>query len=105
MLGHDWTHSSRGDWQFNFSWKGNDLAHNADHGFSVAHMGESMHGADMSHFDPSSTEHMMSAASDMSGHANSFHFRGDISAPSHADDIPEHTTIPFAAHHSHDLMV
>jgi hypothetical protein len=104
-LGHEWTHPSRGGSQFNFSWKGNDVAHDADDGFSVAHMGESMHGADMSHFDPSSTAHMTSAAGDMSGHANSFHFRGEVSAPPHADHIPEHTTIPFAAHHSHDLMV
>jgi hypothetical protein len=102
-LGHDWTHPSRGNWQFNFEWKNDAPAHGPDVGSPETHMAASMHGPDMFHFDLSSTTHL--ADDNMFGPRNSVHFNGEASAHSQGEDILDHTTVPHAHHASHDLMV
>jgi hypothetical protein len=95
MLGHEWAQSSRGDWQFNFSWKSDGSAHAADAG--MANMNASMHGGDAFHFDLSSMTHETSAAGDTFGH-HSNEENSDAARPP-ADHF-------HAAHHaSHDFMV
>jgi hypothetical protein len=68
ILGHEWSQSFRADWQFNFSWKSEGLAHSGDIGTSLAHMNASMHGGDAFHFDLSSMTHEAPVAGDTSGH-------------------------------------
>ena len=102
-LGHDWTHPSRGNWQFNFEWKNDGPAHSPDVGSPQIQMAASMHGPDMFHFDLSSTTHL--ADDTMFGPRNSVHFNGEASTHSQGEDIPDHTTVPHAHHASHDLMV
>ena len=102
-LGHDWTHPSRGNWQFNFEWKNDGPAHSPDVGSPETHMAASIHGPDMFHFDLSPTTHL--ADDNMFGPRNSVHFNGEASARSQGEDIPDHTTVPHAHHASHDLMV
>jgi hypothetical protein len=102
-LGHDWTHPSRGNWQFNFEWKNDGPAHSPDVGSPETHVAASMHGPDLFHFDLSSTTHL--ADDNMFGPRNSVHFNGEASAHSQGEDIPDHTTVPHAHHASHDLMV
>jgi hypothetical protein len=102
-LGHDWTHPSRDNWQFNFEWKNDGPAHSPDVGSPETHVAASMHGPDMFHFDLSSTTHL--ADDNMFGPRNSVHFNGEASAHSQGEDIPDHATVPHAHHASHDLMV
>jgi len=97
VLGPGWTQSSRGDWQFNFSWKSDDSPHTADLGTSVTHMNASMHGGDAFHFDPSSMMHEAAAAGDASGHHSSE--ENSDAARSHADHFHA------ALHAGHGFMV
>jgi hypothetical protein len=97
ILSHDWAQSSRGDWQFNFSWKSDGSPHTADLGTSVTHMNASMHGGDAFHFDPSSMTHEASAAGDTSGHHSSEENSGAARSP--ADHFHA------APHAAHDLLV
>src|SRR5262249_45085518 len=56
MLGHEWSQSSRGGWQSNFSWRSDGPAHEADGKISSAYI-MSAHGSDAFHFELSSAVH------------------------------------------------
>jgi hypothetical protein len=98
-LGHDWIQSSRGDWQFNFSWKSDGWSHAADIGISDVHM--NMSGANAFHFELPSTTHAASAAGEMFGHANSVHFNEENSGAAQPPVDHFHATL----HAAHELMV
>jgi len=97
MPDHDWAQSSRGDWQFNFSWKSDDSpAHTADLGMSVENMNASMHGGDAFHFDPSSMTHEASVAGDTFEHHSSEENSGAVRPADH---------FHAALHAVHDFIV